>query len=195
LRGQVGNLVVFLPINTGLHNTHKGGQFCIFGRQHKQNLKPKPKPKTPSSPSRRSFPWKRKPSLQHPSTRFPHLLLLFQPTTQSPSLLIFLSLQPDKPSIPAKRAADLHCPPPISLTSAFLPLEPRDPTFPFSTILPLSCSSLSHHSIAESTAFQPAVDRSSVTSPISGIKQQSHVNKKKRVVNFFFVYTYSWSSY
>jgi len=35
-----------------------------------------------------------------------------------------------------------------------------------------------------------------VTSLISRIKQQSHVNKKKnRVVIFFFVYMYSWSSY
>jgi hypothetical protein len=25
LRDQVGNLAIFLPINTGLHNTHKGG--------------------------------------------------------------------------------------------------------------------------------------------------------------------------
>jgi len=28
LRDQVGNLAIFLPINTGLHNTQKGGNFA-----------------------------------------------------------------------------------------------------------------------------------------------------------------------
>jgi len=35
------NLAIFLPRNASLYNIHKGGQFCTFGRQHKQNPKPK----------------------------------------------------------------------------------------------------------------------------------------------------------
>jgi hypothetical protein len=37
LRDQVGNLAIFLPINTGLHNTHKrGGNFKTLEKTQKE---------------------------------------------------------------------------------------------------------------------------------------------------------------
>jgi len=35
---KFGNLAIFLPINTSLYNTHKGGQCCTFREKHKKNL-------------------------------------------------------------------------------------------------------------------------------------------------------------
>jgi len=55
LRDQVGNLAVFLPINTGLHNTHWGEQFYTFGRKHKKTLNLKFSPETKTS--RDPHPW------------------------------------------------------------------------------------------------------------------------------------------